>query len=625
MSLLLVSAAAASAFAAEPAINVIGGRVEEVSSYADPLSVFDRQRIESLNAPQISDLLRLMPGVSVSVSGPLGSQTQIRIRGAEANHTLTFVDGIEVNDPAAGNETRFETLSADNVSRLELLRGAQSALWGAEALGGVVALTTPEPKEGLRASLQGEYGSHDMRRANGGIAAGTQKAGISVNATWLKGDGTDALGRGGERDGFENLVVSGKAVVRPTPDGELGLAVRYNRADTEFDGYNAFYVRDQTLDASRIETHSVRGWATYGTGPDAPWTLTVHGTLTDSENRNRTDNTPLNATDGQRARIGAQATHRFDIAGVNQRVTLAVEDTFERFSATDTQYWGATDQRRTRENLAFVAEWRGQIADLLDLGAAVRHDDSNRFNSATTFKADAAIQFGRGFNIHGGYGEGLAQPTFYDLYGFFPGNFVGNPNLKPERGWNAEAGLGWSSGRFGVDVTAFTGRLSDEIVDVFDPLTFVSSTANANASSRRRGVEATVEVRPVEWLRVSAAYTYLDSDERKVSGAALVREIRRAKHSATFSADANLDRLTIGAGLSYVGARRDLDFDVFPAANVRLDPYLLASLNVAYKLTEMVEVYVRGANLANKRYQDALGYATEGRTVYAGVRLRLGE
>src|SRR3546814_16735208 len=91
-----------------------------------------------------------MPGVSVNVQGPQGSLTQIRIRGAEANHTLTFVDGIEINDPASGNETRFETLSADNAARVELLRGAPSALWGAEALGGVIAVTTPLPTQGIQ-------------------------------------------------------------------------------------------------------------------------------------------------------------------------------------------------------------------------------------------------------------------------------------------------------------------------------------------------------------------------------------------------------------------------------------------------------------------------------------------
>lgn len=138
-------------------------------------------------------------------------------------------------------------------------------------------------------------------------------------------------------------------------------------------------------------------------------------------------------------------------------------------------------------------------------------------------------------------------------------------------------------------------------------------------------METTLQARPVEWLRVSASYTYIDSSEQTVAGTPLVREIRRPKHSAALSADAAFDRFSAGLGLSYVGARGDTDFDVSPAADVRLDPYFLASLNLAYKLTDVVEIYVRGANLADERYQDAVGYATEGRTVFGGVRVRFGD
>src|SRR3546814_20105195 len=109
----------------------------------------------------------------------------------------------------------------------------------------------------------------------------------------------DTLGRGGERDGHENLSLGAKAVVRPAPDGELGLVGRYIRSDTEFDGYNAFLLRDQTDEASRIKTRALRGWATYGTGQDAPWTFTAHGTLVDLANRNRDGAPPLNSTTGQ--------------------------------------------------------------------------------------------------------------------------------------------------------------------------------------------------------------------------------------------------------------------------------------------------------------------------------------
>src|SRR5881628_3525015 len=132
--------------AAEPApapdtIVVTAAREPERQAEAPVSStVFDAETLEALSLPQASDVLRLVPGVSVAVSGPKGSQTQLRIRGAEANHSLLFVDGIRFNDPAAGNEARFELLSSDALSRVEVVRGPQSALWGSEALGGVVAV-----------------------------------------------------------------------------------------------------------------------------------------------------------------------------------------------------------------------------------------------------------------------------------------------------------------------------------------------------------------------------------------------------------------------------------------------------------------------------------------------------
>lgn len=620
MSILLFSAtiAAAPLVDAQSLITVTAARVPETASPAQSLTVFDATRIESLNLPQLSDLIRLMPGVSVGVSGPVGSLTSVRIRGAEANHTLTFVDGIELNDPAAGNATRFETLSADSVSRLELLRGAQSALWGAEALGGVIAITTPDPVDGLRGSAQSEYGSHDTRRASAGLSAGTDKGGVALNAAWLKTDGIDALGQGGERDGFENLTLNAKAIARPA-DGELGLTARYTRSDVAFD---SGFPRRQSSHTTHINGKAVRGWVTYGTDHDAPWTLTLNGTVLDSTSRNRRDATPLDDNNGLRVRMGGQLTHRFAIGRFDQRLTVAVENTFDRFVVRDISGLGTNDQRRTRENLAFVGEWRARLDETLDVGAAIRHDNSNRFASETTLKADAALQLGGGFNVHGGYGEAFAQPTMTELYYSSPDRFVGNPNLKPERGWNVETGFGWSNNVVTFDLTGFVGRLTDEIG--FTTPDYLS-TRNLSGKSRRKGFEATAEARPLDWLRLSASYSYLDAKQQDDAGTPSVREIRRPKHSAAFSADARFDRFSAGLGLSYTGRRTDTDFDITPAADIRLKSYLLASLNLAYKLTDAVEVYVRGANLANERYQDVLRYATERRTVYGGVRVRFGQ
>src|SRR3546814_12446080 len=127
-----------------------------------------------------------------------------------------------MKDSAAGNENRFETLSAEKAARVELWRGAQSALWGAEALGGVIAVTTPLPTQGIRAEARGEYGSHDSRRATALLSAGNDKGGVSLDGAWLKNHGIDTLGQGGERAGHANQSLVAKAGVSPRPAGALG-------------------------------------------------------------------------------------------------------------------------------------------------------------------------------------------------------------------------------------------------------------------------------------------------------------------------------------------------------------------------------------------------------------------
>src|SRR5687768_15804744 len=200
------------------AIIVTGSR-EAVPLEDAPISatVFDRQELDRLALPLAADVLRLVPGVTVAATGPKGTQTQVRIRGAEANHSLLFVDGIRFNDPAAGNEVRFELLTADLLSRIEIVRGPQSALWGSEALGGVVAVSSADPFAARGLGGLGEYGSLDSRRLFGRSALRSGNVGLTAAVGWQSSDGIDSFGAGGERDGFDNLTASLKAVHRSGP------------------------------------------------------------------------------------------------------------------------------------------------------------------------------------------------------------------------------------------------------------------------------------------------------------------------------------------------------------------------------------------------------------------------
>ena len=582
-------------------------------------TVLGEEALDGLALPAVPDLLRLSPGVAVVTTGPRGTQTQVRIRGAEANHTLIFLDGIRFNDPAAGNEARFELLTADALSRLEIVRGPQSALWGSEALGGVIAAETADPFRGTGFEGRGEYGSLDSSRLSGRYALRTGDVGIAASAGWLRSDGIDSFGAGGERDGFDNRAASLKVEARPSEAIHFGITGHYLEADSEFDGFDpVFFTRADTLDSTENRVAAVRGSAEGNWGG---WTLSADASYLDSANRNFLAGAPQNQTYGDRLTLGAQVSRHL----LGHRLTAAVEHQAEDFRARDTAFGGFTIQDRGRHLTAFVGEWHAEWTAWAVTNLAVRQDSFSAFEDATTFRGSLLLRPTESLSLHGAYGEGIAQPTFFDLFGFFPGSFVGNPALRAEhsRGW--EAGIAWRSDRFSVGATYFSARLRDEIVDVFDPMTFLSSTANATGKSRRDGVELTASWRPAVWLNLDANYTWLDSGEQRAAGAALVREVRRPRSSANLIAHGEAGRFRYGASFAYVGKRRDTDFDLFPAPTVILDDYLLASANLAFRLLPQVELYARAENAFDADYQDVVGYNTPGRTIHAGLRVTFGD
>lgn len=618
VSFLLLASAAAS----DPII-VTGSR--EPLPQADvpaASTTLDEAAIDALGFPLAVDALRLVPGLSVSASGPRGSQTQVRIRGAEAGHSLVFVDGIRFNDPAAGNEARFELLPADLLARIEVVRGPQSALWGSEALGGVIAVSTADPFARRGLDLLGEYGSFDSSRLAGQATAQAGNLGFAASAAWLRSDGIDSFAGNpagaGERDGFENRSLALRTAWRPAEGRELGIAAFYIDGTSEYDGYDpATFRRADTLDATENRIAAVRGWGELDSGG---WSLSAEAGLLDSANRNRRGEDPLNRTAGRRATLGGQVSRRFG----GHRLTAAASHEAEDFQARDQIYFGGTDQDRSRSVTAFAGEWHAAWSGAFATDLAVRHDSFSAFEDATTMRAAALVRPAPGWTLHAAYGQGIAQPTFYDLYGFFPGSFVGNPDLKPERSRGWEAGIRWEDERLSLAVVAHSARLRDEIVNVFFP-DFTSSTRNVDGASRRRGIELSADYRLAESLRLSVNYSYLDADERREPTDAAIREVRRPRHSANAAAFGNAGRLRWSASAAYVGERDDMDFDSWPARRVTLDDYVLASARIGYRLADAVEAYGRVENAFDADYQDVVGYRTAGRSVHAGLHIRLGD
>ena len=381
--------------------------------------------------------------------------------------------------------------------------------------------------------------------------------------------------------------------------------------------------------------------------------------LLGSSNRNYLADDPLNRTSGTRRTLDAQIERGFTTGSLTHRLILAAEDERETFHARDTIYGGFTDQDRSRNHQGVTLEWRASSTAFTG-DVAVRRDMFNRFADATSLRASALANVGGGFALTGSYAEGISQPTFFDLYGFFPGSFAGNPSLKPEssRGYEEgfpaklpgrkptffdlygflpgsfagnpslkpessrgyEVGVRYRRGQFEASLTGYRQQLHDEIVDVFDSVTFLLTTVNRPEKSHRSGIEAAAGWRVSDALRISANYSLLHATEPDPMTGGQVAELRRPKHSGSVAADGAVGRWVYGASIAYVGAHLDLA-DNFPFNVVRLRSYWLAGARLAYTLRPGMELYARASNLFGAHYEDSVGYHTEGRGLFAGVRL----
>ena len=605
----------------QPAIVITASRLpEKAENSAASTSLLDADLLVRLGEPSVTAYLRLLPSTSVATSGPAGSFTQLRIRGAEANHTLLFVDGIRANDPAAGNEPRFELLGADIASRIEEVRGPQSALWGSEAVGGVISV---DGTDAARTGASGlvEAGSFGFRRAAGSASYAGDRFGAAFAYGHSQAKGIDSFNGRGDRDGFSNDVM--RAVVRWEPAGRLRVTASGFRLSgrSDYDGTDPVtFLRADTLDRTRNRLAAARIGAAYGTAGDA-WQASLSASLLGSTNHNLIGSDEINRTSGRRSTVDAQVSRRFATGAVDHLLIVAADGESEHFAASDLGFGGFTDQSRSRQHHALTGEWRASWAKRLVADVAVRRDMFNRFKDATTARASLLAHVTPHVDLAASYGEGIAQPTFFDLFGFFPGSFVGNPSLKPETSRGFEASARVRHGAFAGSLTYYRQQLRDEIVGTFDPGTFLSSAANAADKSKRQGIEAEASWSAGKWLRIAANYAYLDASEPSV-GSGQVRELRRPRHSGSVTLDGVRGAFSYGGSIAYVGRRADTDFDLFQ--RVSLAPYWLAGARVAYSVRPGVELFARVANGFAARYQDVVGYRTEGRSGYAGLRLALG-
>jgi vitamin B12 transporter len=624
VSLLPILAQAASVDAAlpDPAarddITVTATRTDQrLDEVGQAVTIIDRAIILERQTVVVSDLLAQTPGVSVTRNGGPGGFTGVRIRGAEAEQTLVLIDGVRINDPSSpGGGFDFANLLSDNVERIEVLRGPNSVPWGSQAIGGVVNVITARPTFIPSLSARAEGGSFDSAHLVANAAGTLGRVAASFGGGYFRTDGISSAAIGTERDGYERYAANGRVEVTLPYDLTLDLRGYFSRGRVELDGFPApsFTFADT---AEYQKTRELIGYAGLrGSFLNGRFLNRAAFTVTDVDRENFDPTFGADPSFTARGRI-----ERFEYQG--------------DLTATDwlRLVFGA-ESERSRFNDGFAASRTGidsaygqailKPIEALTLTAGLRHDDHRDFGGNTTFGANAALNLGSTV-VRASYAEGFKAPTLFQLRSDF-----GNPALQPETARSYDLGIEQRLGeRLSASLTYFHRRTRNQIdftpcrADIpvcaggARPFGTYDNIARTTAS----GVEASLDLRPAEWLTVNAAYTYVDAENRTPGNADFGRTLlRRPKSNLALNADAKT-----GFGLSVGGTLRLAGDSIDRSAigtRVQLDGYALADLRAAYSITERVELYGRVENLFDQEYQTVLGYGTPGRAAFGGIRVR---
>lgn len=621
---LLLSAATLPAVAhAEDAETIIvsANRTQQsTSEVAQSVTVITLDDIATRQSAGVADLLRSVPGITVTSNGGLGTTTSVNIRGAESDQTVALFDGVKLNDPSTpGGGFNFGNLLTGNIERIEVVRGSQSVLWGSQAIGGVVNIVTRAPTEKLALNLASEYGWRDTARVVGNISGKFGPVSANVGAGYLRTDGFSTFNetRGGtERDGYRNIGANAKFNIALSDAVSVDLRGWYSDGKVGIDGFPPpTYSFGDTPEFAR--TKELIGYAGLNAALfDGRFRNRIAYTLTDTRRRN------VDLTGGTEFETfnAKGRNERFEYQG-NFDITDAASATFgaetEKASFRTSSYGGPFAIASARIN-SFYGQLSAKPVAGLTLSAGLRHDDHDTFGGKTTFSTSALFTPNEGNTVlRASYGEGFKTPSLYQLFSDY-----GNKLLRPEssRSWDAGITQKLLDGRIEVGATWFH-RDTRNLINFIScrlPLTGICSgrpngTYDNVAKARAQGLEFTLALKPVDALRVQANYGYVDAINA-MTGLDLAR---RPRHSVNVSADYDWAfGLKTGATITHVGASFD------NAANTRkLDGYALVDLRAAFPVTHNIELYGRIENLFNEQYETSLRYGTPRRAAYAGVRL----
>jgi vitamin B12 transporter len=604
-----------------------GLRPISINDVASSVTIITREEIEQRQVKYLSDLLRDVPGFAVSQAGGAGSQTQVRVRGAEANQLLVLIDGVRANDPALGSEFLYQLAVTSDIERIEIIRGPQSATWGSDAMAGVINII--RKKDVAVNYLAGNIEGGSFSSINAGINGGYsgEIINISGGVSYVDTDGTNISRFGNERDGAQNTTANLSMDIDATEALTFGFSGQYIDASNDYDDID-FFVSGLPVDADRVTESNqtfLTGEARYAKSEN-PFSANLSVLYMDSSHDNYSDGVWNNATASNTLETRLRGGWAL---GLNHSLNFGMEwqdvDFSQRGEAT---IFGDPNQDQSYDINGYALEYVGKPVTNFSWTLSGRLDDYSDFDNSTTWQLAGAYSLSTAVRLRGSIGTGSKAPTFTERYGYFEGMFIGNPDLKPEssQGWEVGVDTHWADNRQSLLLTYFDQDLKDEIDGfVFDPDASLFTAKNKDGKSHRKGIEAVYEARLGNSWSLGASYTYTDATEENAPGQS-VREVRRPKNIASLAVNYYFadNRGNVNLNLNYVGKQLDNFFSpiTFMTEKVDIKSYTVVDLAASWKLTKSLDLTARTSNLFDKEYEEILGFVRPGRAVYAGLRGR---
>jgi vitamin B12 transporter len=607
-----------------PPILVSASRIETYQSQvASAISTVTEEEIDDGQYRNVTTAIDTLPGLDVVQSGGPGGAAVAFIRGANSEHTLVLLDGIELNNPASPNRAfNLTNLTLENIERIEVLRGPQSSLYGSDAMGGVINIISKRPEKGLRTSFQSEAGSYSSFTQVGNLSYRSDLVEVSNGITRQDIGGiSSANSRDGnfEQDGYENTSISSRVKVLPSDLVDLSVTTRYDRANAALDNSGGVGGDDPNRRFNN-EEFFVRGEAA---GHLLDKTLNPSLSLAYSHHDLRDTNDPDSSSidflrsnySGDLLKLQGSTNWkplRYLSVALGAETERERADSAFRSAGEFGPFEDVLPDQEARTNAIF-GETRLSYDEKIFVDLGGRVDDHSIFGSYKTWKVAPAVLLDSATKLRGSLGTGFKAPSLVQLYSSF-----GNIDLRPEEnvGWDVGIDRQIVADRLSMSIAYYHNKF-DNLIS-FEPSTFVlNNIRNAETS----GCELSTEFKASDELTVRAAYTYTDSQDDDTGEALL----RRPKNKGTVTL-VYLPTSRIRTQLQWrlTGSRFDLDYsDPAGPQRVSLGGYATVNFTLSYQLSETVELFSRIDNLFDKEYEEVYGFGTMGAAAYGGFKVTL--